>query len=192
MIVGDPTRCDGLKVFKVNGGSTAEFCWRSESIVWVRQHWMRRAHLCTCDEDCPGCSWNSPRSVGFLACSSRYGRAGLLEVSPNAVERFEGLLAQEKGFRRQQPGGWWFEAARRGRRCPLLLDPLELVPNVELVPVMRVVRAIACLYRLRAPEGVDDVQAYFDAVKPQLRSQLADAVEGERLLLRTGRASRGS
>lgn len=192
MFVGEPVRGDGVKVFKVVEGSCLCFVAVSDAVVWVRQHWMRRAVLCSCDDACPGCEWNNARTVGFLAVEDDRGRRGLLEVSPPALDRLFGLQRMQEDASPTTLLGLRFNASRLRRRTPLVLEPLEFVDEVAEATVLRVARAVACLFRLPRVQDGEEVRTYFERVKCVLHERAAEAVAGERALARMSSSRRGS
>lgn len=192
MYTGAPRKSGAMKVAKVGVGSRTELVWLSEQVLWVRQHWMRRAHLCTTDDDCPGCRWNSPRGIGFVAVRTSYGQVCLIEVSPLAFDRFSGVLGMDNGFRLQELPGQRFTASRRGSRTPVVLEPLGERLQVTPTKIWDVLACVAILYGLPGPSPGESVETFRERVKPAMESQLSAAVSVEQTLVTSGRRSRGS
>lgn len=182
MISDRPPRRDGMRVLKLGAGSRTEAIVAGKSVIWIGQHWMRRPQACLGPDACPACQWNQPRPIGFMAIMSRDGRSSLVEVSPNAFERFCGLLGLESAGPITDPLGVVVSISRRGRKTPLVLEPTDERVMVAEVSKQRILAVVALLYGWPSPVEGESEDAYERRVFEIARPKLQSAVDAEKYL----------
>lgn len=183
MIVnGRPVSEVGLRLVKVSAGGRGSGVILSDDVLWVRQHWFRRAVLCMQD-GCPACAWNASREVGFMAIQTGSSPRLLIELSPSAFERLAGLAGLESGARCVGLAGWKVDLSRRGNRSPLVVDPVEFVGVPEFGrPTFQVLAsAVMRLYGLPALRAGETVAAYSERIREGQMAIIKSAIESERL-----------
>jgi len=179
---GRPVSEVGLRLVKVSAGGRGSGVILSDDVLWVRQHWFRRAVLCA-QEGCPACVWNASREVGFLAISTASSARLLVELSPSAFERLAGLAGLSSGGRCVGLAGWRVDLSRRGLRSPLVVEPTEFVGvDPKAAPSYQVMAsAVMRLYGLPALRAGEDVVAYAARVRDGQLAVINAAIESERV-----------
>lgn len=135
MFVPEARLSDGMRLCKIGGGAEVEFTCLSPGVLYVMQHWFRRAEICVGD-GCPACVVQTARCVGFVAVRGPGGAELLLECSGSTFAS----CALDVGAR--------IVVSRRGRRCPLRAVRVGTLPVSVPVSATRVMSAVCCLYRV--------------------------------------------
>jgi hypothetical protein len=171
-----------MPLLKIGSGVVTRCRLESEEFLWLGTHWiLGRQWVCakTADESCLGCSVQLPRIVGMAVVSvdvASHRRPFLFEVGAGAFSRLRGLCLME-GW--EVSAGLHFTARRRSGRSPLTLTPEcfeEDLASTVFSSQLRLISAIAVLYRLPLPLPNERAQDWAVRVRPAAASMLGGAV----------------
>lgn len=158
---------DSLPVLKLHPGADVTLSIQSDHALYLGVHWVDRQIVCAGDE-CPLCAYEPSTSRAFLLAlveHQKRWRPVMLDATPAVLARLDGLADGDRCVFRP---GLRVQASRRKRTSPLRLDPLDNqgVVEAQYSGLTRLLRAIACLYRLPAPFSDETWQDWVCRVHP--------------------------
>jgi len=166
-----------LPMLKIRAGHEAEIQICSQSVLWLKTHWLGRQLICP-GPACPMCGGAEGRAHGYVTVILRTGqrpRPYLLEVSPPSWERLISLAKMEQ---LEVGTGLICTASRRKPKSPLTIEPFgrsENIPTAE-ASIRRTLDAVSILYGLPVMRPAETQEQWAARSIPLACSMIGQAI----------------